>query len=96
MNYWHAVCEKYHIKADFINDSYDPRFTFMTYDADGKVRMDCSSPYVMAGVIKDGRSYDLVLANDPDYDRSYPHLSSWGCRNIHAFCSGLTIRSVCV
>ena len=69
MNYWHAVCEKYHIKADFINDSYDPRFTFMTYDADGKVRMDCSSPYVMAGVIKDGRSYDLVLANDPDYDR---------------------------
>mgnify|MGYP000845161102 FL=1 len=69
MNYWHKIAEKYDISLDFINDSYDPQFTFMTYDHDGRVRMDCSSPYVMAGVMKSGCAYDLILANDPDYDR---------------------------
>ena len=69
MNYWHKIAEKYDIAMDFINDSYDPQFSFMTYDHDGKVRMDCSSPYVMAGVMKNGSAYDLILANDPDYDR---------------------------
>ena len=69
LGYWRAIKERYNLNMDIINDEYDPTFSFMTYDHDGKVRMDCSSPYVMAGVIKDGRSYDLVLANDPDYDR---------------------------
>lgn len=69
MNYWHKIAEAYSILMDFVNDTYDPQFTFMNYDHDGKVRMDCSSKYVMSAVTKNKYQYDLILANDPDYDR---------------------------
>jgi phosphoglucomutase len=69
MNYWHKISESYHIPIDFVNDTYDPQFTFMNYDHDGKIRMDCSSAYVMSAVTKSQDQYDLILANDPDYDR---------------------------
>ncbi len=69
MNYWHKISEQYHIPIDFVNDTYDPQFTFMNYDHDGKVRMDCSSAYVMSAVTQSKDKYDLILANDPDYDR---------------------------
>ncbi|ERT61905.1 alpha-D-glucose phosphate-specific phosphoglucomutase [Megasphaera vaginalis (ex Srinivasan et al. 2021)] len=69
MNYWHKISEQYGIPIDFVNDSYDPQFTFMNYDHDGKVRMDCSSSYVMSAVATAATAYDLILANDPDYDR---------------------------
>ena len=69
MNYWHKISEMYHIPIDFVNDTYDPQFTFMNYDHDGKVRMDCSSAYVMSAVTGSKEQYDLILANDPDYDR---------------------------
>ena len=69
MNYWHAISERYDIPMTFVNDTYDPRFTFMNYDHDGKVRMDCSSQYVMSSVSGSQDQYDLILANDPDYDR---------------------------
>ena len=69
MNYWHRIAEVYHIDIDFVNDTYDPQFTFMNYDHDGKVRMDCSSAYVMSSVTSSKDRYDLILANDPDYDR---------------------------
>ncbi|MBS6892175.1 MAG: phosphoglucomutase [Veillonella sp.] len=52
-----------------IHDDYDPTFSFMTYDHDGKVRMDCSSTYVMASVINRIGDFDLAVGNDPDYDR---------------------------
>lgn len=69
MNYWHKIAEVYHLPIDFVNDTYDPQFTFMNYDHDGKVRMDCSSAYVMSAVTNSKDRYDLILANDPDYDR---------------------------
>ena len=69
MNYWHRIAQAYGLAIDFVNDQYDPQFTFMNYDHDGKVRMDCSSKYVMSAVIKEDTAYDLILANDPDYDR---------------------------
>ncbi|MCH4166700.1 MAG: phosphoglucomutase [Megasphaera sp.] len=69
MNYWHKIAETYSLPIDFVNDTYDPQFTFMNYDHDGKVRMDCSSKYVMSAVTKSKNQYDLILANDPDYDR---------------------------
>lgn len=69
MNYWHAIADRYGLDMDFVNDTYDPQFTFMNYDHDGKVRMDCSSAYVMSSVTKQSGDYDLILANDPDYDR---------------------------
>lgn len=69
MNYWHAISDKYHLNLEFVNDTYDPQFTFMNYDHDGKVRMDCSSTYVMSSVTGQAANYNLILANDPDYDR---------------------------
>lgn len=69
MNYWHQISDVYHLSLDFVNDTYDPQFTFMNYDHDGKVRMDCSSAYVMSAVTGQAADYNLILANDPDYDR---------------------------
>ncbi|MGE1063079.1 phosphoglucomutase [Megasphaera paucivorans] len=69
MQYWHAISEMYDIPMDFVNDTYDPLFSFMNYDHDGMVRMDCSSKYVMSSAAANGASYNLIFANDPDYDR---------------------------
>ena len=69
MNYWHQISDVYRLDLDFVNDTYDPQFTFMNYDHDGKVRMDCSSAYVMSAVTGQAADYNLILANDPDYDR---------------------------
>lgn len=68
-NYWKAIKERYGLQLDIIHDVYDPTFSFMTYDHDGKVRMDCSSPYAMAAVIDQVGQYDMAVGNDPDYDR---------------------------
>ncbi len=68
-HYWQAISDQYDLGLTIINVDYDPTFSFMTYDHDGVVRMDCSSPYAMADVIKQIGSYDLAVGNDPDYDR---------------------------
>ncbi|MBF1760965.1 MAG: alpha-D-glucose phosphate-specific phosphoglucomutase, partial [Veillonella sp.] len=68
-HYWQAISDHYDLGLTIINVDYDPTFSFMTYDHDGVVRMDCSSPYAMADVIKQIGSYDLAVGNDPDYDR---------------------------
>lgn len=68
-HYWQAISDYYKLGLTIINVDYDPTFSFMTYDHDGVVRMDCSSPYAMADVIKQIGSYDLAVGNDPDYDR---------------------------
>lgn len=68
-NYWKAISEKYDLGLTIINSEYDPTFSFMTYDHDGAIRMDCSSAYAMADVISQIGSYDMAVGNDPDYDR---------------------------
>jgi phosphoglucomutase len=67
--YWGPLSERYGVDVTVISDVVDPTFRFMTVDWDGKIRMDCSSPYAMAGVIalKDG--FDVAFANDTDHDR---------------------------
>lgn len=67
--YWKAIRDRYGLSLDIIHDEYDPTFSFMTYDHDGVIRMDCSSPYAMAPVIAQIGNYDLAVGNDPDYDR---------------------------
>lgn len=69
LRYWKPIAEKYGIDLTVRNDNVDPTFSFMTIDRDGKVRMDCSSPYAMASLValKDG--FDIAFGNDPDYDR---------------------------
>lgn len=68
-SYWHLIKETYDLPLTIINDKYDPTFQFMTYDSDGVVRMDCSSPYAMAEVVENLGDYVLAVGNDPDYDR---------------------------
>ena len=67
--YWPVIAKTYGINIEVVNDRVDPTFSFMTLDKDGKIRMDCSSPYAMAGLIKLKDKFDVAVANDPDYDR---------------------------
>jgi len=67
--FWEPLAERYRLSIDLFNGTVDPTFSFMTVDRDGKIRMDCSSPFAMAGLIKLRDSYDIAFGNDPDYDR---------------------------
>lgn len=67
--YWDVIAKTYGINIELVNRQYDPTFAFMTLDKDGKIRMDCSSPYAMAGLIGLKDQFDIAIGNDPDYDR---------------------------
>jgi len=63
------IAERWGINLTVVNTVVDPTFSFMTVDKDGKIRMDCSSPYAMQGLIAHKDSYDVAFGNDPDFDR---------------------------
>jgi phosphoglucomutase len=67
--YWEPIAELYKLNLTIVNRTIDPRFAFMTVDHDGKIRMDCSSPYAMAGLVKLKDDFDIAWGNDPDSDR---------------------------
>jgi phosphoglucomutase len=67
--YWAPIVERYGIDVTVVNDKVDPTFSFMTLDWDGKIRMDCSSPYAMAPLIDLKDTFDIAFGNDPDSDR---------------------------
>jgi phosphoglucomutase len=69
VRYWQPIIERYGLDATIISDSVDPTFRFMTVDWDGKIRMDCSSPYAMARLIGMRDNFDVAFANDTDADR---------------------------
>lgn len=69
VDYWQPIADFYGLDLTIINPHVDPTFSFMPVDKDGKIRMDCSSPYAMAGLIKLKDHYDLAFGNDPDVDR---------------------------
>ncbi|KPH64907.1 phosphoglucomutase [Pseudoalteromonas porphyrae] len=69
INFWPVIAEKFNLDLTVVNDNVDPRFAFMPLDKDGKIRMDCSSPYAMANLIALKDDFDLSIGNDPDYDR---------------------------
>lgn len=69
VHYWQPVIERYRIDATIVNTTVDPAFRFMTVDHDGKIRMDCSSPYAMASLIALRDKFDIAFANDTDADR---------------------------
>ena len=67
--YWRPIAEMYKLDLTLVNDSLDPRFAFMSVDHDGKIRMDCSSPYAMASLVKLKDQFQVAFGNDPDADR---------------------------
>ncbi len=69
MRYWQPIIERYGLDATIVSDAVDPTFRFMTVDWDGKIRMDCSSPYAMARLIGMRDRFDVAFANDTDADR---------------------------
>ena len=67
--YWEPIRTVYDVDITVVNDKVDPTFSFMRVDHDGKIRMDCSSPYAMAGLVGLKDQYQIAFANDPDADR---------------------------
>jgi phosphoglucomutase len=69
VHYWEPLIARYKLDATIVNTAIDPTFRFMTLDWDGKIRMDCSSPYAMAPLIHMRDKFDVAFANDTDADR---------------------------
>jgi phosphoglucomutase len=69
IGYWKPIAERFKIKIKVVNEVVDPTFAFMCVDKDGKIRMDCSSPYAMASLIAHKDKFDVSFGNDSDYDR---------------------------
>jgi phosphoglucomutase len=69
VEYWDVIADYYGLDLSVVGQGVDPTFSFMTVDHDGKIRMDCSSPYAMAGLIGLKDQFDIAFGNDPDVDR---------------------------
>jgi len=69
IDYWEPIAETYGLSIEVVNPHIDYTFSFMTVDKDGKIRMDCSSPYAMASLIELKDRFDIAFGNDPDFDR---------------------------
>jgi phosphoglucomutase len=69
VHYWEPINRRYGLDIEVVNTQVDPTFSFMTVDHDGKIRMDCSSPYAMARMLELKDRYDVAFANDTDADR---------------------------
>ncbi len=83
--YWAPCAERYGLNIDVVNKIIDPRFAFMPVDHDGKIRMDCSSPYAMANLVKLKDDFDIAWGNDPDSDRHGIVTRSAGLMNPNHF-----------
>ena len=69
VGFWPLIVERYGLDIEVVNTTVDPTFAFMTVDWDGKIRMDCSSPYAMAALVALKDRFDIAFGNDPDSDR---------------------------
>lgn len=85
--YWEPIAERYKLNITVVNPKIDPTFRFMTLDWDGKIRMDCSSPYAMANLVKLKDDYDIAFGNDTDSDRHGIVTPSVGLMNPNHFLS---------
>jgi phosphoglucomutase len=69
VGFWAPIAEAYSLNLEIVNPYVDPTFSFMRVDRDGKIRMDCSSPFAMAGLIELKERFDIAFGNDADCDR---------------------------
>jgi phosphoglucomutase len=83
--YWEPIASLYGLNLNIVNRHFDPTFSFMTVDHDGKIRMDCSSPYAMASLLALKDQFSLAFANDPDADRHGIVTRSAGLLNPNAY-----------
>jgi phosphoglucomutase len=81
LGYWQKIAERYRLDLTVVNAQVDPTFRFMTLDHDGKVRMDCSSPYAMAGLVNLKDRFQVAVGNDADADRHGIVIPSLGLMN---------------
>ena len=87
VDYWVPIAERYGLSIDVVNPVVDPTFGFMTLDKDGKIRMDCSSPFAMQGLIRLKDNFDIAFGNDTDVDRHGIVTKSVGLLNPNHFLS---------
>lgn len=87
--YWEPIAAKFGLSVDIVNNIIDPTFGFMTVDGDGKIRMDCSSPYAMARLIGLKDTFDVAFGNDPDSDRHGIVTPSTGLMNPNHYLSAV-------
>jgi len=85
--YWGPIAERYGLNLTVVNETIDPTFGFMSVDRDGKIRMDCSSPYAMAKLVELKDDYDIAFGNDTDSDRHGIVTPSMGLMNPNHFLS---------
>ena len=83
--FWEPIAERYGLQIKVVNPAIDPTFGFMTVDWDGKIRMDCSSPHAMAGLIELRERFGIAFGNDPDADRHGIVTPSTGLLNPNHF-----------
>jgi phosphoglucomutase len=83
--FWEAIGDRYRLKLTIVNRTIDPTFGFMTLDHDGRIRMDCSSPYAMASLVALRDRYQVAIGNDPDADRHGIVTPSSGLMNPNHF-----------
>jgi phosphoglucomutase len=81
VHYWEPIKAIYNLDITVVNTTVDPRFSFMTVDHDGKIRMDCSSPYAMASLVRLKDKFQVAFANDTDADRHGIVTRSMGLMN---------------
>lgn len=94
VHYWARITDQYGLNLTVVNPRVDPAFAFMTLDHDGRIRMDCSSPYAMAGLVGLKDQFDIAFGNDPDADRHGIVTRSGGLMNPnHYLCAA--IRYLC-
>ncbi len=87
VGYWDRIAEAHRLNIFVVNRAVDPAFSFMTLDHDGKIRMDCSSPYAMSGLIRMKDDFDIAFGNDPDVDRHGIVTPSTGLMNPNHYLS---------
>ncbi|MCW5201400.1 phosphoglucomutase (alpha-D-glucose-1,6-bisphosphate-dependent) [Desulfobulbus sp. US4] len=87
MAYWQAIKERYGLNMEIFHNSLDSTFSFMHCDKDGKIRMDCSSPYAMAGLVAMKEDFAISFGNDTDFDRHGIVTKSVGLMNPNHYLS---------
>jgi len=85
--YWEPIARRYGLHLEVVNHTVDPSFAFMRLDRDGKIRMDCSSPWAMAGLIDLQDRFDVAFGNDPDFDRHGIVVPGFGLMNPNHYLS---------